>query len=118
VASFPSTSTNARPIRAALWIVAGLCVAAIAAIDTEIAYTISPLVALGLPIAMVAAIYFFYRPMVGVYVAILGVPAEALNLSFGSFGLTPTKAIMLLVGGVVLLRFLTVGHISPSCWGR
>jgi O-antigen ligase len=94
-----------------MWVAGGVGVAAIAAIDTEIAYAISPIVALGLPLATAAAIYFFYKPMVGVYVAVLGVPAEAQNLSFGSFGLTPTKAILLLVGGVVLLRFLMSGHI-------
>jgi O-antigen ligase len=100
-----------RPSRSALWIAGGLAVAVIAAIDTEISYAVSPIVALGLPIAVVATICFFYRPMVGVYVAILGVPAEAQNLSFGSFGLTPTKAILLLVGGVVVVRFLMAGHI-------
>ncbi len=94
------------------WVAGGLAMAAIAAAETAIAYKVSPLVAVGLPITIAATIYFFYRPMVGVYTAILCVPAEALNLSFGSFGLTPTKAILLLIGGVVLVRFLTVGHIS------
>lgn len=111
--SFPATE-RVVPLaltRIPLWLVAGFCVATIAAIDTEIAYAMSPLIALGLPVAIVAAVYFFYRPMVGVYVAILGVPGEALNLTFGSFGLTPTKAILLLVGGVTVLRFITVGHI-------
>jgi O-antigen ligase len=88
-----------------------LGLAAIATLDTLIAYMVSPAVALGLPLAVAGAIYFFYRPMVGVYAAVLCVPAEALNLSFGSFGLTPTKAILLLVGGIVVLRFLMSGHL-------
>jgi len=100
------------PRRGAVWLAGGLVVAAVAAADTAIAYTLSPLVALGLPLATAGAVCFFYRPMVGVYAAILFVPAEAQNISFGSFGLTPTKAIMLLVGGVVVLRFLTVGHVG------
>jgi O-antigen ligase len=93
------------------WVAGGLLVSVAAAADTLIAYAISPAIALGLPFVVVAAVYFFYRPMVGVYAAILCVPAEAFNLSFGSFGLTPTKAILLLIGGVVVLRFLLVGHV-------
>lgn len=99
------------PLRHTLaWVAGGLAIAIIAAADTMIAYVVSPAVALGLPITVAAAVYFFYRPMVGVYAAVLCVPAEAFNLSFGSFGLTPTKAILVLVGGAVLLRFLMVGH--------
>lgn len=98
----------------ALWIAGALAAALVAAFDMEIAYQASPLIALAAPIAVAATVFFFYRPMVGVYVAILAVPAEALNLSFGSFGLTPTKAILLLVGGVVLVRFLAVGHVRRT----
>src|ERR1700691_5685569 len=88
--------------------------AAVAAAETAISYKVPPIVAVGLPVTLAATVYFFYRPMVGVYAAILCVPAEALNLSFGSFGLTPTKAILLLIGGVVLVRFLAVGHVSRT----
>lgn len=102
---------SARTSRGVFWAACMLGAAVAAAIDTEIAYRASPLIALGLPIAAAATICFFYRPMAGVYVALLCVPAEALNLSFGSFGLTPTKAILLLVGGVVLIRFLVSGHM-------
>ncbi|HTR72704.1 MAG TPA: O-antigen ligase family protein [Solirubrobacteraceae bacterium] len=108
---------NARTARVLPWAIGGLAAATFAAIDVELAYKVSPVVALGLPIAIVATVYFFYRPMVGVYVALLCVPAEALNLSFGSFGLTPTKALLLLVGGVVFLRFLlsgTIGRPHPA----
>jgi O-antigen ligase len=97
--------------RSVLWVAAGVGMAAVAAAETGIAYLVSPALALGLPLVVAATICFFYRPMVGVYVAILAVPAEALNLSFGSFGLTPTKATLLLVGGAVLVRFLMVGHV-------
>jgi O-antigen ligase len=100
------------PRRALAWTAAGLAVAIVAAADTWIAYKASPVVAVGLPVAAVAAVYFFYRPMVGVYAAVLCVPAEALNLSFGSFGLTPTKAILLLVGGVIVVRFVMIGHLA------
>ncbi len=104
-------SAIAPPLRILAWMACGLAMATIAAADTTIAYMISPAVALGLPFVVASTVYFFYRPMVGVYAAVLCVPAEALNLSFGSFGLTPTKAILLLVGGAVLLRFLMVGHV-------
>lgn len=99
------------PSRTWVWAAGGLAAAAIATAETVIAYKASPLVAVGLPLAVAATIYFFYQPMVGVYAAILCVPAEALNLSFGSFGLTPTKAILLLIGGVIVIRFVTVGHM-------
>lgn len=102
---------NAASTRTAVWTVGGLAVAAFAAADTLIAYKVSPLVALGLPFVVAAAVCFFYKPMLGVYAAVLCVPAEALNLSFGSFGLTPTKAILLLLGGVIVVRFLMVGHV-------
>jgi O-antigen ligase len=111
VASFRGTSTIVLPSRAWVWVAGGLAAAAVATAETIIAYKASPLVAVGLPLAVAATIYFFYQPMVGVYAAILCVPAEALNLSFGSFGLTPTKAILLLIGGVIVLRFVTVGHM-------
>jgi O-antigen ligase len=112
VASYRATSRIALPRHGFAWAAGGLAMAAMAAADTAIAYKVSPVVALGLPLVVGATIYFFYRPMVGVYAAVLCVPAEALNLSFGSFGLTPTKAILLLVGGVVLVRFLTVGRLG------
>jgi O-antigen ligase len=86
--------------------------AVIAVADTLIAYRLSPAIALGLPFVVGGAVYVFYRPMHGVYAALLCVPAEALNLSFGSFGITPTKALLLLVGGVILLRFAFAGRIS------
>lgn len=96
--------------RALGWTAGGLAICVIALVDTAIAYMVSPAVALALPLVVAATVYFFYRPMVGVYAAILFVPAEAQNLSFGSFGLTPTKAVLLLVGAVVIVRFLMVGH--------
>jgi O-antigen ligase len=111
VASYRGTLRIALPRHGLAWVVGALAMATLAAADTAIAYETSPVVALGLPLFAAATICFFYRPMVGVYAAILCVPGEALNLSFGSFGLTPTKAIMLIVGGVILLRFLTDGHI-------
>jgi O-antigen ligase len=111
VASYRGTSRIVLPRRGFAWVAGGLAMAAIAAAETAIAYKASPAIAVGLPLVTAATIYFFHRPMVGVYAAVLCVPAEALNLSFGSFGLTPTKAIMLLIGGVVLMRFLTAEHI-------
>jgi O-antigen ligase len=111
VASFRGTSQIVLPRNGLLWLGGCVALTAVAALDTVVAYKVSPVVALGLPIAAAVAIYFFYRPMVGVYAAVLCVPAEALNLSFGSFGLTPTKAILVLVGGIVVMRFLLVGHM-------
>lgn len=97
--------------RHAWWAVAAFGAIALAAADTFLAYKSSPAVALLAPLTIAAAVCFFYRPIVGVYAAVLLVPAEALNLSFGSFGLTPTKAILLLVGGVVSLRFIASGRL-------
>lgn len=111
MASFRGTSQIVLPRHGAAWAAGCLGIVVVATVDTLVAYTVSPLVALGLPIAVAATIYCFYRPMAGVYAAVLCVPAETLNLSFGSFGLTPTKAILLLVGGVVVLRFLMLGHL-------
>jgi O-antigen ligase len=101
-----------------MWVAGGLAAALLVTVDAAIAYTLSPTIALGLPLAIVATVfvvaatvYLFYRPMVGVYVAILCVPAETLNVRFGSFGLTPTKALLVLVGGVVIVRFLMTGRL-------
>ena len=101
-----------------MWVAGGLAAALLITVDGAIAYTLSPGIALGLPLVVAATVlvvaataYLFYRPMVGVYAAILFVPAEALNISFGSFGLTPTKAILVLVGGVVMVRFLMTGRV-------
>jgi O-antigen ligase len=98
--------------RTTTWVFGGLAAVAVASAETVLAYSLSPVIALGLPFVIAALIYFFHRPMHGIYAAILFVPAEALNLSFGSFGLTPTKAIMVLVGAVVVIRFLMIGHLS------
>jgi O-antigen ligase len=105
----------------AMWLPGGLAALLLITIDGAIAYTLSPRIALGLPLLIVATalviaatVCLFYRPMVGVYAAVLCVPAEALNLSFGSFGLTPTKAILVLLGGVVLVRFLVTGRTSKA----
>jgi O-antigen ligase len=111
VSSRSGLAVNIDARRTTTWIFAGLAATAVASVDTVLAYAVSPVVALGLPFVIAASIYFFYRPMQGVYAAILFVPAEALNVSLGSFGLTPTKAIMVLVGAVVLIRFLMVGHL-------
>ena len=80
-----STLRIEAPRSGLLWMTVGCGVAVFAAADTAIAYMASPWIALGVPVVVVATIYFFYRPMVGVYAALLCVPAEALNLSFGSF---------------------------------
>jgi O-antigen ligase len=111
VASNPAAFTT-RFRLPALWILGVLATAAVASVETVLAYSASPIVALAVPIVLAATVYFFYQPMHGVYAAILLVPAEALNFSFGSFGLTPTKGIMVLVGGIVLIRFLLVGRMS------
>ena len=122
--SFPASrprgqqALQAGPLSRVMWVAGGLAAALLIVIDGAIAFTLSPRIALGLPLVVVATVfvvaatvYLFYRPMVGVYAAILCVPAEAFNLSFGSFGLTPTKAILVLVGGVVLARFLMTGRM-------
>jgi O-antigen ligase len=107
-------SSRLTPSTRTLLAAGGLLAALIAALEMELAYRFSPAVALVAPVAIAGTVLFFYRPMVGVYAAILCVPGEALNLSFGSFGLTPTKAILVLVGGIVLIRFLAVGHVRKT----
>src|SRR2546430_2713040 len=122
--SFPASAPRgqqalqARPLSRVMWVAGGLAAALLIVIDGAIAFTLSPRIALGLPLVVAATVlvvaataYLFYRPMVGVYAAILCVPAEALNISFGSFGLTPTKAILVLVGGVVMVRFLMTARV-------
>jgi O-antigen ligase len=112
VASFTGAAKTLTSNPRGVLIAGGLAAAAVASLDTLLAYAVSPALALGLPVVVVATVYLFYRPMHGVYAALLLVPAEALNLSFGSFGVTPTKAILVLVGGIVLVRFVMVGHVS------
>jgi O-antigen ligase len=91
---------------------AAAAAALLAVVEVGIAYFISPAVALALPFALAAGLLFLYRPMAGVYAGILAVPLEVLNLSFGSFGLTPSKAIFLFIAGLAVVRFIFVGRAA------
>jgi O-antigen ligase len=96
----------------ALWIGAVAAVAAAAGVQVLLAYKTSPAFALAAPAALAVVCVIALRPLLGVYLGILAVPAELLNLQFGSFGLTPSEGILLTTAGIIVARQLFAERIG------
>lgn len=86
----------------------------LAVVFTLVAYAMGPLVALAACPALAVAVWVMARPEVGIYLAILAVPGELATAHFGSsFSLSPTKALLLLSGASIGVRYL-VATRRPS----
>jgi O-antigen ligase len=86
-----------------------------AAVLTQVAYRTSPLIALALPgfVAIVALV--FWRPMAGVYVAVLAIPLERIAVPAGAAAeLTPAKGMLLLVAAAATVRWITSSSVAPA----
>jgi O-antigen ligase len=89
------------------------CFAA-AAVDTFIMDQLGVAAALAIPLGAIVAVLVAGRPVLGVQLALLAVPLEALSLSLGSTaGLSPVEILLLLTAGAALLRWLWEGRV-PS----
>jgi len=70
-----------------------------------LAYFVSPLAAAALPVAAIVVVATLFRPLWGVYAALLAVPLEILELRLGGdAGLSPSEAVLLLAGGMALVQ--------------
>ena len=90
------------------WTAALLGAALLAAAETLLIYRAGPAVAVALPFAAGVAAVIVWRPVYGVYVGILAVPLELLNLRVGGqAGLSPTEGVLLLTAAVAAARLIT-----------
>jgi O-antigen ligase len=75
---------------------------------TLVAYRTSPLIALALPGFVVIVGLVFWRPMAGVYLAVLAIPLERIAVPAGAAAqLTPAKGMLLLVAAAAIVRWIT-----------
>jgi O-antigen ligase len=85
-----------------------------AALLTFVAYFTSPIVALGLPALAAIAAIVFWRPMAGVYLAVLAIPLERIAVPAGAAAeLTPAKGLLLLTAAAATVRWLMGGGVAP-----
>ncbi|MGI8511012.1 MAG: O-antigen ligase family protein [Solirubrobacteraceae bacterium] len=98
-------------IRQVSWVGVFVAAAGLAAAETLLAYQTSPLVAIGLPVAIVTVTLIFTYPMLGIYAGILAVPLDVLRISAGAIGLTPTKVLFLITATAAVVRFVGSGRM-------
>ena len=81
-----------------------------AALLTIVAYLSSPIVAVGLPAVAAIAALVFWRPMAGVYLAVLAIPLERIAVPAGGAAeVTPAKGLLLLVATAATVRWVMDG---------
>lgn len=79
--------------------------AAAAAVCVVLAYVISPVVAVGVPVALCVVAAVFVRPINGLYAGVLTAPLESMNLPLGNVaGLSVSETIFLLTAVVVAVQ--------------
>jgi O-antigen ligase len=85
-----------------------------AALLTLVSYVTSPVAALALPAAAAIAGVVFWRPMSGVYMAVLAIPLERIAVPAGGAAeLTPAKSLLLLTAAAATVRWVTAGRVEP-----
>ena len=86
-----------------------------AALLTLVAYRTSPLIAVALPAFATVVVLVFWRPMAGVYLAVLAIPLERIAVPAGAAAeLTPAKGLLLLVAGAATVRWVMGGSVDPG----
>lgn len=85
-----------------------------AAVLTFVSYRASPAIAVMLPAAVAIVAGVFWRPMAGVYLAVLAIPLERVAVPAGAAAeLTPAKGMLLLVAGAATVRWVMGGSAAP-----
>jgi len=96
------------------WSAALLGAALLGGVQALLIYAAGPAVALALPAAAIVAAMVVWRPIYGVYAAILAVPLEVLDLRVGGeAGLSTTEGVMLLTAAVAAGRLATGEARAP-----
>lgn len=97
------------------WSASMLGVALLGAAVALLLYWAGPTVALALMAAAAVAAAAIWRPMYGVYAAILALPLEVLDLRFGgNAGLSPAEGLLLLTAAAAIPRLLQRGARAPA----
>jgi O-antigen ligase len=101
-----------RSIDGSGFVMAGLALAPfLAGLEVLILYRFGvPAGAIAFPALTLLAL-IFWKPVIGIYAALLAVPLETLSLKFGPGGLSPTEGLFLLTAGAVALR-MAIGYRS------
>jgi O-antigen ligase len=102
-----------RPGERLLFVALLAASAVAAALLTFVAYYTAPAAALGLPAIAAIVALVFWRPMAGVYLAVLAIPLERVAVPAGAAELTPAKGLLLLVAAAATVRWVMSGSITP-----
>lgn len=94
-----------RATEALLWAAGAAGVVVVALVQATLAYEVSPLVALGLPIALGVALLVLLRPQAGILLGLAAVPLEVARTATGSFSLSPMELMLLLTAGSIAVRW-------------
>ncbi len=92
-------------------------VVGLAGVQALLSYAASPQLVLGGAIALSVAGSVAYAPMLGIYATVLAVPLEVLDLSLGSFGLTPSESLAIITAGAsafVLVRGSSAARVDAA----
>jgi putative inorganic carbon (HCO3(-)) transporter len=96
-----------RPSEPAQYLALIVASSVAATLLTLIAYRLSPVVAVAMPAAVAVVAAVFWRPFLGVAMAMLAIPLERIAVPAGAAAeLTPAKALLLLVAGAVAVRWV------------
>lgn len=77
---------------------------AAAALQTLIAYQVSPLAGLVVPLAIAAAALIAWRPILGVYMALLAIPFDGEQFEVGALAFTPAEIAVFATGAAALVH--------------
>jgi O-antigen ligase len=84
------------------------------AVDVLVMDRLGPAAGLGLPLGAAAAVAVWWRPILGVQMALLAVPLDFFAVRLGGeSGLSLTEALLLLTAGVTLLHWAVLGERVP-----
>ena len=90
----------------AVWWAGGAAgIVALAIVQTTLSYRISPVVGVGLPVALAVGAAVLWRPQVGIVLGLAAVPLEVARTSAGSFTLSPMEVMFLLTAGSIAVRW-------------
>src|SRR4051812_24384378 len=99
-----------EPVQFAALIFASMLAAVVL---TLVAYRTSPLIALALPAFVAVVAVVFWRPMAGVYIAVLAIPLERIAVPAGAAAeLTPAKGMLLLTAVAAAARWVMGGSVA------
>lgn len=99
--------TLARAPRLVLWLAAAAGIALAGVVEATLFYDVSPLIGIAVPIGLAVAGLVLMRPEIGIWLALIAVPGEALQQR-----ISPMEGLLLLSAAGIVLSWL-IGSIKP-----